>query len=185
MQTAHERSRALAPRTPDARQLGTIHSVTGEGAIARRGEQRCLVAGGIMRLERRQRADSGLRGVGGVGRRRRRARVLDVGIPSMRRAKFASGGRHLVLTNTCRGRKEERRERVIKDRQIGCAAAQNRPERVANGAFVRQIDDLERARRVVQFAGPDAKPTLAAQGVAERDQVLRQAREKFNTSSNT
>ena len=51
---------------------------------------------------------------------------------------------------------------------------------MANGALVGEIDDLERARRVVQLAGPDAKPMVAAQRVAEGGEVLRQAGERVH-----
>ena len=49
--------------------------------------------------------------------------------------------------------------------------------RVANGALVGEIHDVERTSGVVQLARPDAEAMLAAQRLAECGEILRQAGE--------
>jgi hypothetical protein len=83
----------------------------------------------------------------------------------------------LIPLGSHRGRKEELRKCGVKDGDVLQRAAENRAEGVANGALVDEIDDVERARGVVQLAGPDVEVMLQAQRLTECREILGQAGE--------
>lgn len=184
MQTAHKHARGVVPRGLHRSQLGYLSDSFGfERAVARPRKKRRRSSG----FHGRERRD-----FPAVSFRfllffsfiwRRTAFELDAHFASSAFGpEFAPHGlqRRLRLRYTYWPWEEEPCECLIEDADVVKRPAQNGSERVAHGELVGEVHDLKRSRSVVQFAGTNLESILAAQEVAECDQIPRKAAERVH-----
>ena len=91
--------------------------------------------------------------------------------------RFLACGRRLIPPKRFGIGEEESRERRVEHQDVIQCAAKDRSKRVTNGALAGEIHDVERARGIVQLAGPDVKTMPAAQRLRECGEILRQGGE--------
>src|SRR2546422_2826688 len=131
-------------------------------------------------LQRRDRVAVCVQSLFGLGIISREPALHDVLDSTSVRIDLAACGRKVRLRYARRSWKKELGERLVEDRHIAERSTQNGPKGVAHRAFVGQIDDLERARRVVDLTGADAERVDMTQESAERDQIVGKRAERVH-----